>query len=470
MTPRPPKPLLTILVDDQGAWVRDQEGQLVGRLPDAKPGAERRAAWASALREAAPKGTQVQILFGHSNLMVQCQEVPFLSHKEVLDVASRLTSSANVTLPHQTSGVLDPDPSVPAGHILWVAGLPRPEMNDWSDAIEAAGLSFAFALPAQRAMLCGMEDVPELPADRLVLTLERGYQGHLYVFHGRSLALARAFSVPEDEEAADEVVFEEVSRLLQFYKQKNRNISFANLYLLGVRHLSPALQNRIQGTLRLSTALITTDLWPLLLKGLAIERHRKNGLNLVPIEIQEAVQRRLLNGMVWGAAALMILLFLAGGGMLYLQQRDMRLAADQAEAALAQREARSADEERIVQARLPLLQVKLAEQRQVEATRTVAHLAKVLLQAPTGIQLEKVEISQIAGDKMAHQFRVSGLSFTNTSFSVGPLARFAEDISREDGVKLAPITQVSVSDRLDEASGRVDQKAITRFTLEGTAP
>lgn len=470
MAPRPPRPLLTILVDDQGAWVRDQEGRLVGRLPDAAPGAERRAAWAAPLREAAPPGTNVQLLFGHGNLTVQCQEVPFLSAKEIRDVASRLSGAANVAVPQQTAGVLDADPSAEGGHILWVAGLPKAEIDDWAGAIAGAGLAFAYAIPTQRAMLRGMEEGEELPADRLVLTLERGYQGHLYVFHGRSLALARAFSVPEDDEASDEVVFEEVSRLLQFYKQKNRGITFANLYLLGMRHLSPALQNRIQGTLRLSTAVLSTDLWPLLLKGLAAERHRKDGLNLVPQEIQEALQRKVIKGLVWLAAMLILVLFIAGGALLFLQQASLRVEADRAEAALAQREARSTEEGRIVQARLPLLRTKLAEQRQLEATRSISHLAKALLQAPAGIQLEQVEISQVPGEKVGHRFKVSGLSLTDKAFSVGPLAVYAEAISREEGVQLAPITQVSVSDRIDESTDKLDQRAVTRFVLEGTAP
>jgi len=469
MASRPSRPLLTILVDDQGAWVRDQDGRLVGRLPDAAPGAQRQAAWTAALREAAPQGTEVQLLFGHSTLLVQCQEVPFLNVKEVRDVASRLSSAASVAVAHQTAGVMDPDPGAEGGHILWMAALPKPEMEDWAGAITGAGLTFAYALPTQRAMLRGMEDVEELPADRLVLTLERGYQGHLYVFHGRSLALARAFSVPEDEEAADEVVFEEVSRLLQFYKQKNRGITFTHLYLLGMRHLPSALQNRIQGTLRLATAVLSTDLWPLLLKGLAAERRRKDGLNLVPLEIQEALRRKLLKGIVWTAATLMIALFIAGGVLLYFQQRSLTFEADRAEEALARREARSTEEGRIVEARLPLLRTRLAERRQVEATRSIARLARVLLQAPQGIRLERVDISEIAGDPSTHRFQVVGLSVTDRAFSVGPLAVYAEAVSREEGVRLAPITQVSVSDRLDE-SERLDQRAVTRFTLEGTAP
>ena len=60
--------------------------------------------------------------------------------------------------------------------------------------------------------------------------------------------------------------------------------------------------------------------------------------------------------------------------------------------------------------------------------------------------------------------------FTDQAFSVGPLAVYAEVLSRETGVALAPITQVSVSDRLDETSSKLDQRAVTRFTLEGTAP
>lgn len=467
---RSPKPLLTILVDDQGAWVRDQEGQLVGRLPDAVPGPQRRAAWAGVLRDAAPAGTEVQVLFGHGSLLVQCQDVPPLSSREVNDVAARFSGASSTAVPHQTAGVVDVDPRAEGGHVLWLAGLPKPEMADWAEAIAGAGLTFAYAIPTQRAMLRGMEDATDLPEDRLVLTLERGYQGHLFVFHGRSLALARAFSVPEDEDAADEVVFEEVSRLLQFYKQKNRNITFSSLYLLGMRHLSQALHNRIQGTLRLATVVLSTDLWPLLLKGLAVERARKDGLNLVPVEIQEAMRRRLMKGTVWIAAVAMVLLLITATFLLNVQQRALKAEADRAEEALAQREARSTEEGKVVSERLPLLQAKLAEHRQVIATRSISALARTLLQAPEGVRLEKVEISQVPGNTVSHHFKVSGVSLTGASFSVGPLARFAETISRMEGVRLAPITQVSVSDRMSETGGFIDQRAITRFTIEGTAP
>jgi hypothetical protein len=467
---RTPKPILTILVDDQGAWVRDQEGKLVGRLPDESIGVERRSAWAAMLRDAAPVGTDVQVLFGHGTLMVQCQDVPSLSAKDVRDVAARFASASNTAVPYQTAGVTDPDARAEGGHVLWLAGIPKSEMNDWAEAIELAGLSFAYAIPTQRAMLRGMEGATDLPADRFVLTLERGYQGHLFVFHGRSLALARAFSVPEDEEAADEVVFEEVSRLLQFYKQKNRNITFSSLYLLGMRHLSSALHNRIQGTLRLSTSVLSTDLWPLLLKGLALERARRDGLNLVPLEIQEASRNKLLKGTVWTAGVAMVLLLAGASFVLNLQQRNLRNEVDRAEESLAQREARSSEEGRVVSARLPLLQAKLAERRQFDATRSISTLAKTLLQAPEGVQLEQVEINQVAGDRVSHRFRVSGLSLTVTSFSVGPLARFVESINKLEGVQLAPITQVSVSDRISETGGTIDQRAITRFTIEGTAP
>jgi hypothetical protein len=470
MPSRPAKPLLTILVDDQGAWVRDQEGKLVGRLPDAPAGAARRTAWAAALQDAAPRGTDVQLLFAHGSLVVQCQDVPFLNPKEVREVTGRLATAAGQGAPLCTAGALDADDSAEGGHVLWMAGLPQPELDDWAEAIEEAGLSFAFAMPAQRAMLRGMEDSPDLPSDRLVLTLERGYQGHLYVFHGRSLALARAFTIPEDDEAADEVVFEEVSRLLQFYKQKNRNITFSNLYLLGLRHLPDALQNRIQGTLRLTTAVLSTDLWPLLLKGLARERVQKHNLNLVPVEIQQALQRRILKGTIWVAGALVVILLLAGTLLLYGAERSLRQQADLAEATLAQREAANTEEGRIVQLRLPLLRTKLAERRQLDAIRTVSGLARELLQAPPGIRLEQVEILESPGDPLAHHFKVSGTAMTDKAFSVGPLAVYADAVGRLEGVRLAPLAEVSVSDRMDEAGQRVDQRAVTRFVLEGTAP
>jgi len=92
------------------------------------------------------------------------------------------------------------------------------------------------------------------------------------------------------------------------------------------------------------------------------------------------------------------------------------------------------------------------------------------LKAPAEIQLEKVEVFEIPGDKMGHRFTVTGLAFTESGFSVGPLAQYLQAIAREPGVALAPVTEISVSDRVEQDSDKPTQRAVTRFTLQGTAP
>ena len=64
MSPRPLKSSLTLQIDDRGAQLRAPEGAVLGTLPEAKAGPERRAAWAAALRELAAPGTEVALING----------------------------------------------------------------------------------------------------------------------------------------------------------------------------------------------------------------------------------------------------------------------------------------------------------------------------------------------------------------------------------------------------------------------
>jgi len=470
MTPRSPKHTLTLQIDDRGAVLRAPDGKALGIMPDYKPGPGRRAAWAAALRELAVPGTEVQLLLGQLNVTVECQDAPYLSQREQREVAARLAVAEGGGQALAYAAALDPDPSAEGGHSLWVATVPRADLYDWLGALEGAGLSMVHVIPFQRALLCGLETLGELPPSRLVLALSPGVEGHIFIFRGRSLVLVRNFRLPEQESDASELIFEEVSRLLQFFKQKQRGATFDSLFVIGASDLEAALVNRLQGGLRLSVKILADDLWSVLQQGILLERGRRNGLNLLPQEIQDAIRIKIFRGTVWIAAALMLLLMGAGLIFLIAQEKNFKNEAEGAEQRLAEREARTTEEGQIIQARLPLLRLRAAEKRQAEASQTLARISALLLKAPADIQLEKVEVFEIPGDKVAHRFTVTGLAFTENSFSVGPLAQYLNTLVREPGVVLAPVSEVSVSDRLDEGTNKPDRKAVTRFTLQGTAP
>ena len=190
----------------------------------------------------------------------------------------------------------------------------------------------------------------------------------------------------------------------------------------------------------------------------------------MPQEIQDAIRLRIFQGTVWIAASLMGTLILAGGFFLSAQEKHFRKAAEDAEQRLAEREARTTEEGRIIQARIPLLRLRAAERRQLEAARTLARLGVLLLEAPKDIQLEKVEVFEIPGDRVGHRFTVTGLAFTEKAFSVGPLAQYVGALAHEPGLVLAPLSEMSVSDRVDPSTDKPEQRAVTRFKLEGTAP
>jgi len=470
MPPRPLKSTLTLQIDDRGAALRAPDGKLLGTLPESKPGPGRRTAWASALREIAAPGTEVQLLLGQLNVSVECQDAPYLSLREQRDVAARIAVAEGGGQALAYAAALDTDPSAEGGHSLWVATVPQVDLYDWLAALEGAGLSMVHVIPFQRALLCGLEALGELPPSRLVLALNPGVEGHIFIFRGRSLVLVRNFRLPEMESDASELIFEEVSRLLQFFKQKQRGASFESLYVVGAADLDLALVNRLQGGLRLSVKVLAPDLWPVLLQGIQLERGRRNGLNLLPQEVQDAIRIKIFRGTVWIAATLMVLLMGAGALFLTAQEKNFKNEAEGAEQRLAEREAKTTEEGRIIQARLPLLRLRAAEKRQSEASQSLARISALLLKAPADIQLEKVEVFEVPGDKVAHRFTVTGLAFTENSFSMGPLAQYLDTLHREPGVALAPVSEVSVSDRVDPSTEKPDRKAVTRFTLQGVAP
>ena len=470
MTSLPLKTTATLLIDDQGAALFQDSGELLGWMPVTAMGAERRGLWAGAIRERLAPGTGIQILLGHSALLLQCQEAPFLSPGEQRDVAQRVLAADGGEASLTTVAALDQDPAADGGYILWLAGQPRAEMDDWLLAIQGAGCQTTYILPFTRALLRGMETLGDLPLDQIVLALDPGLVGHLCIFHGRALALQRSFTLPVERAESEELIFEEVSRLLQFFKQKNRTIAFRSLQILGLPELSQAFRNRVLESLRLEPSFLAPELWPVLQEGLRRERGRKDGLNLLPLEVQEATRRRISRNVVWGASLLIGLLFFFGSLFLFSQEALLEREITRSERLLAEREAHLPADEGVLQARLPLLRVRLAERRQARAVATLGELGVAIFRPPQGIQLERVEILEIPGDELAHSFEITGLAFTEKAFSVGPLAQYLMALGQQAGVRLQPVTGISISDRVVAGNEkRTDQLAITRFTLKGTA-
>jgi len=214
---------------------------------------------------------------------------------------------------------------------------------------------------------------------------------------------------------------------------------------------------------------VAPTLWPVLQRGLHLERHR-HGLNLVPVEIQELEKRRLLRGVVWAAASITLAIMVILGFFLQFRVSELRKDVEQAKANLAVREAMANQVDSVVQARLPLLRVRAGEVRQVDSMRALARISALLLSPPEGVVLEKVEVLEVPGAQPSHAFTVSGTALTSRDFSVGPLARYLARLSAAPGVHLSPLKEVSVSDRVLEGKDRIDQKAVTRFFLEGRVP
>lgn len=461
---------ITLLIDDRGAGLYLESGELLERLPGPEPGVALRALWIPVLRERVAPGTELVILMDHPGLLVQCQEAPFLNPREQRDVAVRVFAGEAGAGNLGCAAALDPDLSAEGGHVLWLAAHPRLEMHDWLGAILGAGLVPVLAIPFQRALLQGLDSLWGAARNRIVLAVDPANVGHLCFFHGRSLALERSFDFPEDPAGSEEMIYEEVSRLLQFIKQKNRDLTFQSLDILGLPVLSQGFRNRVQGALGLELSFLAPVLWPVLQEGIRKERGRKDGLNLLPMEIQEAGRLRAFKGLVWAASATLGLLFLGASLFLYSQELLAEREVNRAAQLLAERESRTAEEARIVEARIPLLRVKLAERRQGEAVSALARLGTAIFEPPNGIQLEKVEILETPAEPMAHAFTITGLAFTERSFSVGPLAQYLVALGRQPGVTLDPVAEATISDRVAVGKeSRLDQVAITRFTLKGMA-
>ena len=461
-----PKTTAFLVMEDQGALLLDAEGAELGRAPEITSGPQRRQAWSEALRGVLGRGSELRVLLGQSSLAVQCQDVPYLGPSEAREAARRL-GAAEGGGTFYTGSALEADAEAQGGHVLWVGALPSPEMHDLVAVADDLGLKLVQATPWARALWRGMGS-GEGPRTRMVLAVHGGL-ARLLVLQGPALVLQRAFRVgeEEDEDLRLERIYQELARTLQFVKQRQRGLAVEKLLTLGLPGLPAGFLERLRG-LRLQAEAGPESVWPLLKAGL--DRERKAGLNLVPEEVLEAQSRRFARVVLWSAAVLMLALMGAAWGWLRWSERQRTTEADRMEATLAQRKALQAQRHEVVGARVPLLRLRMAEARQAQALQSLGRLGALLLEAPEGVALEKVEVQQAPGEPLRHRFLVRGTALTDPAFAAGPLAVYLGRLQTLKGLQLDPMREIQLLDRRDEGDGRMDQRAVARFVLEGSAP
>jgi hypothetical protein len=291
--------------------------------------------------------------------------------------------------------------------------------------------------------------------------------GRLVFFRGPSLILQRSFRLSEGltQEEILELSVEETARTLQFYKQKFRGPVPGNLVVVGAATLPEALDRRLQA-MGLTTSCASESLDEILLRGLALERSG-HGLDLRPGHVQEAHRRRTLKAVLVLTSVALLAAFILGGGLVRTREKALEAEATRVEAELARRLAADQGRLRVVAARVPLLRLRAAEQRQAQSTERLSRLATTLLGAPLGLELQKVEIQQHPGQEAELAFQVSGTALTESSFSVGPLAGYVSSLQRLPGLSLDPLREVSVSDRIVAGEPETPTRALTRFALSG---
>lgn len=111
-------------------------------------------------------------------------------------------------------------------------------------------------------MLLGLEAGLDGSSDHVVLVAEPSQGAHLLIFHGRGLVIQRSFPLPALDADASETLFIEISRLLQFYKQKHRKAAFEVLHVLGLAELDPALARKPNGAPTRGADRVTGGLGP----------------------------------------------------------------------------------------------------------------------------------------------------------------------------------------------------------------
>ena len=455
-----------LFLEDHGTRVLSPDGLELGLIREAPEGAGHRLKWAEELKRLLPKGASVQACVGLSSLSVQCQETPLMPAREAQDVALRVAAAEHPGEAMLVGHALEVDAEARGGHIHWTAYLPASDLRGWASALEAAGTDWVQASAWPRVLLKALPQAAGAPRDRVVLALAP-HMGRLVFFRGPSLILQRSFRLSEglSQEEILELSVEETARTLQFYKQKFRGPVPGNLVVVGAATLPEALDRRLQA-MGLTPSCAQESLDEILLRGLALERSG-HGLDLRPGHVQEAHRRRTLKAVLVLTSVALLATFILGGGLVRTREKVLEAEATRVETELARRLAADQGRLRVVAARVPLLRLRAAEQRQAQSTERLSRLATTLLSAPLGLELQKVEIQQHPGQEAELAFQVSGTALTESSFSVGPLAGYVSSLQRLSGLSLDPLREVSVSDRIVAGEPEVPTRALTRFALSG---
>ena len=467
--------ICSLVLEDRGAFLWDGAGNTLASISPMAPGPERRSAWAEAIRESCPPKPEIQVLFAHGEVSVDCHEAPYLPPKERRSAALSLLIATDPSNTRHAMGVaLDADPTAKGGHVLWIASFAPPDMFDAISAIEMAGGRIAYAAPVQRLLLRGLDQAGTPAGDRLLLALEQTH-GRIAFYRGRTLVLLRTFRIPDDsdEETRYEVLFEEISRTLQYIKQRQRATPPAVLYAVGIGHLDTAFKDRLQRSQGLALKELAPASATFILAGARVERGEAHGMNLVPQHILDTRKLKLFRALAWGAAAALVVLCLAGAATIRFQERQLSQDAAQAEANLEARRRILQESDQVARTRIPLLRVRLAEDLQRKKTESLDRLSAILFAAPQGVTLSAIEVRDAAADPGRFEFEVTGTALSEGTLSVAPLAQYLGRLQSLPGLSLAPLQTVDVTDLRTQgapAEAAPAHQATARFTLRGTAP
>ena len=430
----------------------------------------------AALRRVLPPSSQVVLISASSSVAIHCSEVPFLAPRERKEVHQRLAKTIGDPAASHSATTLDPDPQAEGGHVLWVASQPREDLDPWLALLQEAGATPVFVTPWQRALL---EAAQQTHPSALYLTLEPGLARTLFV-RGRNLRFTRTFPLPPDldphhltEAGALElrrVIHEELSLVLQFIQQKHRGAAPTALFTVGLPASPfPALET-VGLDLGLTLTNLATDLPAFLVEGANRERLRKDRLDLLPEEIRRVRRLAAYRILARAGAAAMLLLCGATTAVVRHHVKVLEQEAAKAEIGLDQRRSLARQGEDASRLRFGLLRVRQAEDRQRHAAEHLERLGVRLLQPPPGVALDRVEITQASGADLTQAFKVEGSARTRSEFSVGALAAYLDLLAQEPGLKLQPLQGVGVEDLPAGPGTGGAEQAVTRFSLEGTAP
>lgn len=458
-------------------WARliHPDGTTLELLPPFAADAATRLFWVERLKPHVLPGTMISVVAGH--VPMTCQDVPFLSAREQKDSGERLARAESGAVDVHAAVTLLEDSRADGGHVLWVAMQPVEELTAWLAVLQALEAEPVFAVPMAFLLGRTLSVLAPDAVDRLLVTLE-AEGGRILFFRGKGLVFTRTFRLPEgvdpahpaeeDQEILAEALGEELNRVLQFVKQKHRGLELKAIHILGLTAFDARHREALERTLRLKLEMLDEPLLPMVLRALGVERNRRGAFNLLPDAVLEARRNRWLRAAAWGAAAATLLLGIGLWAVLDATVRAKQRELDAAVLQRDQRRVRAAERDKVLRERFPAIRVRLAEGEASRSAEALERLALRLLDAPPGIQLAAVEVLK---DPAGWRFRVTGSALSETRFSVGPLATYMDGLRQEAGLQLSPMREVSISDRrMVEGQERLDQRAVTRFVLEGLAP